>query len=181
MNARLQAKFDRIQQQKAALLADISGKSAQLLNAQPREGAWSVLQTIKHLMLVEAASLAYMKKKLAYHDQRPLPAAGVSAFFRSLALTAYVRVPLKAKAPRPVAVQEAPTTFEVQQLLGEWDHLRQELKTFAETYPEELLGHCVYKHPMAGRLTLGQALSFMHGHAQRHRGQIQRTLQALEA
>ena len=60
--------------------------------------------------------------------------------------------------------------------LARWDRIRHDWRSTLEQLPSELATHDLFKHPVAGKLTLLQGIRFMATHVQHHRKQILRTI-----
>ncbi|MCS6838621.1 MAG: DinB family protein, partial [Bdellovibrionaceae bacterium] len=61
-------------------------------------------------------------------------------------------------------------------ILDEWQALRHEWTRFLEHFPANAHGRLVFRHPVAGRLTILQTLKFMADHLERHKEQMKRLL-----
>ena len=64
-------------------------------------------------------------------------------------------------------------------LLEKWNLLRLELKSHLEHVADGHVHKLVYKHPVAGRLSVIQAMQFFAEHINHHKAQIKRTLKSL--
>jgi len=157
------------------LQVDLSIYSEEELNNHPQPGVWSALDNITHLMISEALSLAYLKKKLSGGTE-VLNKAGVKAKMRSIALNTFMRSNRKRKAPAAVGETAFPEHSKLGDLMDKWRSQRNELKAFLADQPEEVFTLEAYRHPFAGRLSLLGMLQFFGSHFDRHRRQIRRTL-----
>ncbi len=159
---------------KAELIGLTEGVDSGRLTREPAPGKWSANQILSHLQSAEARSVRYLEKKV--QGGTGLPRAGLAAKIKLALLTAFLRTRLKAKAPPEAGgVAEAPALADV---LAAWETTRAELETFVAGFPEELEDRTVYRHPVAGALTLKQALTFMIEHKKHHLPQIRRGLAA---
>lgn len=85
------------------------------------------------------------------------------------------RFPFKFKAPAYL-VEHTPTSEPLTDLAQRWNAEREKLRKFLEEITDENLYKLVYKHPVAGRLNVLQALDFMIEHFHHHLPQINRLL-----
>ena len=85
------------------------------------------------------------------------------------------RFPFKFKAPGYL-VDHTPNSMPLTDLVQRWNAEREKLRTFLEEIKDEDLHKLVYKHPVAGRLNVLQALDFMIEHFHHHLPQINRLL-----
>ncbi len=90
-------------------------------------------------------------------------------------LTLSQRLPLRFKAPK-VVLESTPELIPFDELVRQWDLLRLELHSHLVKLPNAHIHKLVYKHPIAGRLSLPQALQFFAEHINHHKPQIKRTL-----
>ncbi len=167
-------KYQRYEAQVQALFADLAAYPEEQLNRQPANGGWSAIQTLHHLLLVEELSLAYVRKKLSFNPT--MEKVGPGTYWRSLWLSAWLRSPLKRKAPDYVGDANLPAFATLDSTRDRWERVRHEWRQFLNELPDELLDKQVYKQPFAGRLGWLQTIGFFEGHFQRHRKQVQRAL-----
>lgn len=168
-----------LDQKLVTLLHDLKNYSDAKLNEPPRENAWSVLQIMQHLMKAESGSIAYVQKKLSYEPT--LEEAGVKAVFNSLMLNISLSSPIKVKAPEQISGDNLLTDLTFWDVAKQWKQQRKELTTYLEGLPLDLFTKEVYKHPMTGKMTLSNMLSFFDAHVDRHTKQIRKTLKKIDA
>ena len=144
----------------------------EILQKRPSPENWSVVQLVNHLILAEEMSLAYIQKK--YPAVESVPLEGLKQKLAMKAMKLAQRSSKKFKAPGPVGQPEENSTME--ELQQKWKKVQDELATFLENYPEKYVKRLLYKHPFAGRLTLGQMMQVHVYHIERHHAQIERIL-----
>jgi hypothetical protein len=137
-------------------------------------GKWSALQHCFHLHLAEKGSLAYVKKKLSYSPK--LKGNSVQRFLKNSALKLFMFAPIKLKAPVTIDESSFPKELSLDKLRIEWGKSRKELETFLSESGEKYKNLEVYRHPMAGRLTLDGMLLFFELHQKRHMSKIAKSL-----
>ncbi len=179
MDKKSKIHLKNLDQKLILLLRDLQHYSDAKLNEQPNENAWSVLQIMQHLMKAEEGGILYIKKKLSFNPE--LEKAGVLSNMRAMALNMSMSSPIKIKAPEGVSGEALLTNLTFWDVAKQWKQQRQEMKAYLESLPSELYGMDVYKHPLTGKMTLSNMLSFFNKHVDRHTSQIRRTLKKIDA
>jgi hypothetical protein len=146
------------------------------LNKRPKPGVWSALDVVQHLRISESLSHQYLQKKLS-GDPGKMGKAGLRSSLRSMAITLFMRSPAKRQAPKIVNESNFPERSDVSELMQDWKQQRSELESFLRKQPDVVFEKEVYRHPFGGRLSLLGMLRFFETHIERHRKQIERTLQ----
>ncbi|HEY5747489.1 MAG TPA: DinB family protein [Chryseolinea sp.] len=172
MNKKLQKRFDRLELDQQKLLQKLSALSEEQLNASP-QGKWPISYIAAHLITSERLSLLYMKKKS--QGISGLRNSGMVEEVKMWVLKLSQRIPFKFKAPGYL-VEHTPTSVPLTDLVQRWTAERGKLRKFLEDIKDEDLYKLVYKHPVAGRLNVLQALDFMIEHFHHHLPQINRLL-----
>jgi hypothetical protein len=165
-------RLERLEASRARVLASLDGFDAVALNSPPAPGQWSALQVLHHVVTTEALTLGYIRKKMQAGPA--LENAGVASRLRLLALEVALALPIRVKAPSAVA--EVPRAVELAVLRARWDEVRRGLSELVRTFPAELEGRLVFRHPLAGRMTLGHALGTLQAHLGHHVRQVERAL-----
>lgn len=172
MNRRLHKIYSALQIQREDILYAVKA-APEKFQLAPKPGKWSISQILTHIVTAEKLSLGYMKKKIQSVDQ--LNNSGISETLRLWLLIVSQRVPLKYKAPK-VMIESTPDALSFDELVKEWDHVRNDLAAFLEGIEEKNVRKVIYKHPYAGRFDAHQALIFLHEHIIHHKPQIDRIL-----
>lgn len=178
MKDKIEKKLKRMNKELNALLQDLRGYSNERLNQSPAQGAWSVVQVLSHLFISESKSLSYIQKKSQYAEGLMKNNLGSKA--RSLLLRFYLQSPLKYKAP-PMVDTQGREEQDFWELAKGYTKMREELESFLENLPEEQFKQQIYRHPIAGRVSISAMLDFFYDHFKRHRKQIYRTLRNIDA
>lgn len=168
----LLAVFDMMEAERQQLLQRLQHYSEETLNQKPTPTTWSVTETIYHLKIAEQGALGYLRKKLEVGGHQKV---WWSAGMKQRLLNWAVMLPVKYKAP---AIVQVPEGVEVtyHQAVREWDEVRKALRKEYENVDESGIDHALFKHPMAGKLSIMQSVRFMRQHVIRHVGQIDRIL-----
>ncbi|MBX2895304.1 MAG: DinB family protein [Cyclobacteriaceae bacterium] len=172
MHPQLQTVFEKIEKQKQELLHLIESYSPeQLHHGSP--GQWSLSQVLAHLITSEQLSVQYLKKKyLAIAEQ---PRTGIVEELKMLTLIISQRLPFKFKAPK-VVVDNTPTFADAAAIAKAWATTRADMKDLLSQFTADQLTRKVYKHPVAGKLNILQAMRFFREHMIHHQPQIKRLL-----
>ncbi len=144
------------------------------LNHKPKEGAWSALQNLHHLILAEETSLRYVQKKLSFNPT--LAEAGLAEKWRGFMLWAYLSTPFKFKAPAAVGDEQLPEFSTLAEAQTQWMKVRKDWDQFFQDMPETLASKSAYKHLVAGKLGWEQMFIFFNTHFDRHLNQVKNTL-----
>ncbi len=179
MDARFQRKINYLNDELDRLLDELKNYSQEQLSAKPRPDAWSVLQVMQHLMMAEAKSIQYIKKKTSYPEG--LKKAGALSGLRPAFLKFFLWLPLKYKAPAIVNEDHFRENISLDALSTEWRASRGELVHFFENLKPEWKDKEIFRHALAGRMPPEGMLTFFSDHFARHRKQIDRTLQQVGA
>ena len=134
------------------------------------------MQVMQHVSLVERASVDYLLYK--YGSAEEPPRQSLRTRFNGKSVVAALVSPMKFKAPAPVNVSgqdllDAPTLGDVTRVLT---GARADLRRLLETAPETWLEGAVYRHPVAGRMSLDDMALMLLVHHNRHERQIERGL-----
>jgi hypothetical protein len=173
MKAKLLHVFHQIEKERAILLKEISGVSDEKYYFIPAPGKWSVAQILTHILTAERMSLAYMKKKAL--GINTAGDAGILEPLKLVILKISQRLPFRFKAPKRV-IENTPSPLPLSVLEAEWQQVRDELKQFLEHLEDAHVNRKIYKHPVAGRLNIRQAMEFFNEHVQHHWPQVRRLL-----
>jgi hypothetical protein len=174
MNIKLQQLYDRLEVDRKILLAKVELVPDEKINRQPAPGKWSLGEVLSHIVASERGSTGYMKKKSLGIDQ--VDNSGIVESLKIGLLIASQRLPfLKFKAPK-ILLDHTPQLHSAETIIRQWDKARTDLKTFLEAVEDKNLRKKIYKHPIAGRLDVVQAITFYREHIIHHSPQINRLL-----
>jgi uncharacterized damage-inducible protein DinB len=172
LNIKLNQLYSSLETERIQLFDSLKNLSSEKLNHQA-EGKWSINQVIAHLIAAEKMSVLYLTKKLQGIDEAKN--TGLVEELKMVALIISQRLPFKFKAPR-VVVENTPNSTDLKQLEQEWNAVRIELKALLEKIKDNQIKRKIYKHVIAGKLNIQQALIFFREHIIHHQPQIKRLL-----
>ncbi len=173
MDSRLKELFNSLDEDKEKLELRLRSLDRNLLNEPMEPGKWSVLQTLRHLVMAEQSSLIYVGKKL--QDPSRADKSGLGSFVRGALLRGWFKLGMKAKAPKAFA--EIPPDQDRDAVLNEYTQVRQQFRDLLETVPSEFVDRELFRHPMAGKMHLMDAIKFFRSHFLHHQKQIDRFLE----
>lgn len=155
-----------------ALLDELETLSAEDLEARARPDKWSILEIVEHLMIAERVVLG------------GAPPAATDLVERRRSLKdrcVYPLVLLVLRFPIPVKVPSRrmlPTgTMSLAEIRSQWDENLRWLRSYAAGLDPEGHRRAVFRHPVAGPITLTQALRMDRLHLDRHARQIRQIRQ----
>ena len=163
----LDAKLDKL----VNLLNDLSH---QQLNARPEPGAWSVLQVMQHVMLAEKLSVGYVQKKTS--NPKALKRSGIANRLRQAILKIFLSLSFKFKAPGIVSEDQFPAEADFDEVVKNWKQVRNDLARLLSGIRPEWKDKELFKHALAGRMTIDGMLLFFESHFDRHLKQIENTV-----
>ncbi len=131
---------------------------------------WSIIQVLSHLNMAETLSLEYMKKKMQAGDK--MKKVNLINNARMWVTCGFLQTGLRWKAPSYISKPKG--DYSLNEIRSEWESTRTNIKEYVNDYPEKWLNKAVYKHPMAGRLSLLQAIDSFIYHQRHHVHQINR-------
>ena len=168
MNVRFTQAFDKLERQREFLLSHVARLPAEKYSSTINN-RWSVSEILIHIVTSERLSVNYMRKKALAIER--LDDSGLVEEVKMRLLRISQRLPFKYKAPI-IIIEHTPAGIPFDSLRSDWDEVRNELKVFAESIADQHVKKKVFKHPVAGRLDLFQAMDFFFEHIQHHWPQI---------
>lgn len=169
--------FQKMENHREDLYQRLQSYPSEVMNEKVNDDSWSVVQVIDHLILSEQSTIEYLKKKTTGGE--PIPSAGPASFFRYHVLKFAMILPIKFRAPRFIGNPDNSATLD--QAMSRWKTVRLQLDQLLSTMTAEQINAEVFKHPIAGKMNLKQALKFIQSHVDRHTQQIFNILKQLEA
>ncbi len=171
MRNELISPLKRIQLQQDSIFKELEKIDLEILKLKPSENAWSSIEVVQHIYLIELMSLKYIQKKLQFIDY--LPNRKILSLLRYALMKLVLQTPAKFKAPKSKLKAEFNSLQEAQL---KWAELRADLEKTLEKIPNSVINGLLWKHPLAGKMSVNHMLLFFHDHSERHKKQIERTL-----
>ncbi len=143
----------------------------------PAEKEWTVIQVLDHLYVSQQGPLNYCKKKIKAGDA--IPESGLFDAIKMKVYLLFLFSPIKFKAPK--VVSNPSNDWEYNEIKTKHLQFLEDLKDFVEAYPDKFSNKAIYKHPIAGRITMDHTISFFEAHLRHHQFQINRLLKYYNA
>jgi len=170
MMADVEEKFKSLTTKRDALLQRLGSLAMDELNFKMDPDNWSIVEVVEHLVIVEDDLLHQISR-----DQAD------STLDNSL------RSPEKYKTVIKVMERDIPVDvpderaepqgrLTLNQLLSQWEDIRQKLYEFLNGMNAENKDSLVYRHPFAGPLNISETLHFFDAHFDNHMRHIDRIL-----
>jgi hypothetical protein len=160
--------LDRLERRRAALLARLGTLSAEQLVTRPSPERWHVLDILEHVIIIEEMILRGLATRPG-----PLPlTARLQGSLRLSALRLYLRSGGEIKAPSRAILPRG--NIALSELRERWDRTRAGYRTALGSFDRTDLVRPMMKHPIIGKLTPVQTLTFLDAHLAHHGRQIER-------
>jgi hypothetical protein len=177
MHARLAEAMDYVEEKRKELLESFSGTPEDRLHFRVSENSWTVAQILEHLRLVESgvarliAKRADQAREAGLGEERSTESVMPSFDSHRERLERAVL-----QSPEPVRPRG---DVDYREALAGLNSSREVLRASAASANGLALSEIKHTHPILGELDLYQWLIFLGAHEERHRKQIDRTLQSI--
>jgi hypothetical protein len=168
MTPDLLARIDRMEAQRDALLQDLTTWAPDALTARPGPGRWSALEILEHLVVAEFEILAHLPDPttLTPRHRKLKHRLRYGLVWLVLRLQIPVKVPSPSMAPAHGG--------DLAEWTRRWEATYAWLRSAMAARGETLRTEALFRHPVAGPITLAQALELDRLHLAVHRRQLQR-------
>jgi len=164
LTRRLQAFDDR----RNALLDEMEALEPGKLLARPIPGKWSILEIVEHLVLAERVVLQGLPEPSQLKVRKPR----LKQRFRYLIVMFVLRTGIPVGVASPAMLPEGGR--DLAELRRLWDEDKAWLLAFIDHLGPQGTHKAVLKHPIAGPVSVRQAVVMSRLHLERHIGQIRR-------
>jgi hypothetical protein len=155
-----------------ALLDELEALDPAMLTAKPRAGKWSMLEIVEHLVLAERAVFKGLPDASRLVDGERGP--GNHARYLLVLFILKSGVPVRVPSPEMVPRGDRSLT----ELRRSWDESQDWLRSYVDRVGPDGVRRAVFEHPVAGPMTVKQAVRMLRVHLGGHVRQI-RALQRL--
>lgn len=162
------ARLGQLDARRKRLLGWLGTEPASRLQRRPSPDAWSVLEIVEHLVLAERAACRGMPPIEDLPTHRPRLRDRILLPL----VRAVLRGPIRVRVPTPAMNPTGQAGLD--ELRVEWDRNFEWLAIYAASGTSGTV-----RHPIAGPMTAAQAVHLATLHFERHRRQIDRTLDLL--
>jgi hypothetical protein len=170
----LQRRFQTLERQKQATLAQLHRHSSEQLQLRPTPSAWSMIQIAEHLQRTEQAILSAAFSQ-PHAPLQTLPQRISAGLMIALSLS-----PARIRVPKAVSVIAPAESLTLPELEARWAATRSRLEAEIRTFPADKARCNVFRHPVSGWMTLLQTLHFLSAHLTHHGYQLRRVRRALQ-
>jgi len=150
------------------LLDEVKALDAENLTAKPQPDLWSILEIVEHLVVAEKEVLSNLPDPIQLIEQKRNLRDRLTYPVVMFILKYNVRVPVPSPTMLPKGLMPLPD------LLKEWEVTQKWLKSLIETLEPQDFNKPVFSHPVAGGLTVTQAVLMGHLHLKTHARQIRK-------
>ena len=172
MNVRIEKAFAKLESQRQFIVQKIGVIPEVRYHTSPAD-KWAVSQVLTHLITSEQLSVNYMKKKALGIENAD--DSGIVESLKMILLKVSQRLPLKYQAPK-IIIENTPQPFSLDAAITHWQACRIELRDLADGIPDRHIRKKIFKHPLAGRFDVIQAMDFFYEHINHHWPQIKRLM-----
>ena len=161
--------FEELERRKNSLLAQLTQWSMERASFRPAPSNWSALGVLDHLVKVEQAALLDVQSRLPHGEPVPFKdRVGTYLVF------AVMRSPLRVKTPVSSSTVLPQPAGDFAALAGQWEMVRNDLRRLLESLQPEQFRCGLFRHPVAGLMTIPYALTFLSVHLRHHGYQLNR-------
>lgn len=164
----LRRRIEELDAARNALLDELERLPRQQLAAHPIQGKWSILEIVEHLVLAEKDVLAGLPDPAELRPMTRTPKDRVLYWVVMGILRFRVGVKTPSKAMEPKGATS------LAELRLRWDQSQAWLRRYADSVEPNGSDAAVFRHPVAGPMTLEQTLRMARTHVSLHTEQIQR-------
>lgn len=164
LNQRLQA----FNEKRSALLDELGALDPAMLVAKPLAGKWSMLEIVEHLVVAEKAVFQGMPDPSQLRERPRRLKDRVSYAI----VVCVLRYGIPVQVPSPAMIPKGNRSLgELRRL---WDDNQEWLRAYIDGLDQKDISSAVFRHPIAGPLSVEQALHMDQVHLDTHLRQIRR-------
>ncbi len=175
MNVQLQKQFNQLEEDRKKLFNELKSHSDDVINKKPSPEKWSAAEVIAHLITAEEMSLKYLSKKI--RDTSKENSEGFKHKYRWLLVQIVFNFNIKFKAPEIVEPKMGYQSLA--NLEAKWSDVRNQTLQILQKLNDAEVNKTLWKHALAGKMNLHHMVQFFGVHYNRHKKQIERTLEAV--
>lgn len=172
----VQGDLERLEAEKTALLDELRQWSPDRLVLRPAEDCWSALEVLDHIVLTEREIAGAVRKGLATPQR-----VGVRDRLGFAMVERIFMTDRRVKAPKSVTTILPGKDLALDGIAARWDAGRTELARLLQECSGLGARDGIFRHPVAGQMTIGQVLRFFSVHIHHHRFQLARIQASLPA
>ena len=166
--AELRDQLEIYDQKRNALLDDLEWLNEDQIRGKPGPDNWSVLEIVQHMVLSEREVLQDLPGSKKLTDRK----RGFRARLSYAVVLAVLRWNIPAPVPSDGMVPDGNTSLS--KLRQQWDENLRWLRDYLDNLRPEDLQRAVFRHPIAGPMTVVQTIHMAQLHFDVHRRQIRK-------
>jgi DinB family protein len=159
---RLDKRLQAFNEKRGALLDEMGALDPAKLVAKPLADKWSILEIIEHLVVAEREVL----KRLPQPSQLAERERNLKNRFTYLMVMFVLRYGIPVKVPSPAMVPRGNRSLD--ELRRLWDENQEWLRAYVARLDPKGFRRAVFEHPVAGPLTVEQAVHMDQVHLDTH-------------
>ena len=169
-------KLEKLESRLDEALSLMTAAGERSLHKAPIENAWTPLQTLHHIYLAERSSVDYLLYKFGQEEDPP--PSNLRTILNGKVLLAAFATPKKFTSPEAVDSRNVVSSrsLKLESIAYDLKLTRNELGDLLRNAPSSWKTAAVFRHPVAGRMSLMDMLRFFQTHQTRHIRQIKRAL-----
>jgi len=158
--------LDRVEVARDEVLSSVAALSPELRMRSPAPGKWCILEILEHMVIAEEDVMAGFVDLEQRTPRRRR--------FRHRVLYRVVMFILRHEIPVKVPSETMRPSGKValDDLTDRWRNNHSTLRAFVDRLDAAALRQPIFQHPVAGPITVGEALRMLEVHLGRHTGQI---------
>ena len=170
-----QLRLRRTNQKRTALLQRLALLPGATLTTRQKADSWTITEIVEHLILAEQAVLGDATR---LHERTPQIQTLASAL-RFAIVMAVLRLGIRVRVPSETMRPRGHVSFTV--LRSQWDSQFELLQTFVLERNRASNRLAIFHHPVAGPLSVTQALWMLEVHLDSHIRQIDRQIHGVRS
>jgi len=171
MHTELRKRIGALDRIRRALLDEVEALAPEVVEAKPRPEKWSILEIVEHLVIAEREILGGLPDASQLSGKR----RSVKNRVLYAVVMTVLRYPIPVKVPSRGMVPKGESSLA--ELRSQWDENHRWLTSCVTSLDEEGLCQAVFVHPVAGPMTVMQAVRMDQIHVERHTRQIGKILE----
>lgn len=170
MLSNIQEKFDSLTSKREALFQHLDSLSSEVLCFKAGPDKWSIVEVVEHLVIAEDDLLTQLT------TEEPSPPLDINSRTPKKYQTVIKVMERDIEVDVPHESMEPHGRLTLDELLKQWNGIREKLQGLLAEIPAGNLDDLVYRHPYGGPLDISETLHFIEVHFDNHIRHIDRIL-----
>jgi len=159
-------RLSSIERKRARLLDEIAATPAAMVSSHPRPGKWSIQEIVEHLVLSEVGVLGDLAALREVQPQR----RALKHRIRYWVVMFVLRFDIPVQVPSRVLLPRGERS--VADLAHQWEEQHRLLGAWLANPEPRQVGQPLFRHPIAGPMTVVESLRMLEVHLDRHTRQV---------